>query len=93
MTLADDLKLVKEQLEKAKAEIVTRISGLEDALFSSGEQSAEVTAAVADLKSVAQGLDDVVADVPVENIPAEEAAPVEEEAPVEESPVEEAAAE
>lgn len=94
MALADDLLLVKEQLEKAKSEIVARIGGLEDALASAGEQSAEVTAAVADLKSVAQGLDDVVADVPAE-IPAEEVpaeVPVE-EAPVEEVPVEEAPAE
>lgn len=89
MTLADDLKLVKEQLEKAKGEIVTRIAGLEDALAASGDQSVEVAAAVADLKSVAQGLDDVVADVQVENLPAEEeVAPAEEVTSTEETPAE-----
>lgn len=86
MALLDDLQLVKDQLGKAKDEIVARISGLEDALASAGEQSADVTAAVADLKAVAQGLDDVVADVPV---PAEPETPVEEEAPAnEEAPAE-----
>lgn len=94
MALVDDLQLVKTQLEKAKDEIVARIGGLEDALASAGEQSADVTAAVADLKAVAQGLDDVVADVPAaveveEEVPAE--VPAEEvpaEVPVEEAPAE-----
>lgn len=66
MGLAEDLGAVKEQLTKASTEITGKITALEDALANAGEPSAEVTAAVADLKTVAQSLDDIVADAPVE---------------------------
>ena len=99
MALAEDLHAVLAQLDKAKTEITDKITSLEGALASSGEQTQEVTEAVAALKLVSQGLDDVVADViateeaPVEEVPVEEV-PVEEvpveEAPAEEAPVEEA---
>lgn len=62
MALTDDLKAIKGQLEKAKAEIVSKINDLEIANANAGVEDAEVTAAVADLKNIAQSLDDVVAD-------------------------------
>lgn len=68
MSLADDLAGVKDQLTKASTEITGKIADLEDALANAGEPSAEVTAAVADLKAVAQGLDDIVPDVPAEPV-------------------------
>lgn len=74
MALADELRSVRDQLSKAKDEIVTKISNLETALAASGAQTQEVTDAVADLKAVSQVLDDVVADAPAEEAPAEDAA-------------------
>jgi hypothetical protein len=68
MSLADDLNVVRDQLVKAQSEIVTKVSDLESALASAGTDSAEVTDAVAALKSVAQSLDDVVPDVVVEPV-------------------------
>ena len=93
MALSDDLNSVSAQLEKARDEITGEILDLEGALALAGDQPQEVTDAVAALKQVAQGLDDLVPDIsdlPVEPVvaPVEEA-PVE-EAPVEEAPVEEA---
>jgi hypothetical protein len=79
MALSDDLNLISDQLEKAKSEVTGKIGELEGALASAGEQPQEVADAVAALKQVAQGLDDVVADVPV-------VAPVEAPAPVEDIP-------
>lgn len=73
MSLSEDLTAVADQLEKAKDEIVGRISDLESALASAGEQPAEVLNAVQALKEVAQGLDDLVEDGPSEDS-AEDAA-------------------
>ena len=63
MALADDLRNIEEQLNKAKTEVTGKIEALEGALATSGEQTQEVTDAVAALKAVSQNLDDVVADV------------------------------
>ena len=63
MSLADDLRNIEVQLNKAKAEVTGKIEALEGALATSGEQTQEVTDAVAALKAVSQNLDDVVADV------------------------------
>lgn len=62
MGLVDDLNSIKDQLSKAKGEIVGKIADLEAANANAGVENAEVTAAVAALKDAAQGLDDVVAD-------------------------------
>lgn len=87
MELVDELKSVKDQLEKAKSEIVVKVGDLEAAVAASGTPSVEVTNAVAELKAVAQGLDDVVADVTeaevVAEAPAEAPAEVVAEAPAE----------
>lgn len=62
MALADDLADIRAQLEKARAEVVSKINDLEIALASAGATSPEVVAVVDELKAVAQSLDDVVAD-------------------------------
>lgn len=61
---AADLVAVKEQLVKAAGEIVGKISALEAALAEAGATSPAVVAVVADLKAVAQGLDDLTPDAP-----------------------------
>ena len=63
MALADDLRNIEDQLNKAKTEVTGKIAALEGALATSGEQTQEVTDAVAALKAVSQNLDDVVVDV------------------------------
>lgn len=70
MSLADDLRNIEDQLNKAQAEVAGKIAALEGALAISGEQAQEVTDAVAALKAVSQNLDDVVPDseVPVEAV-------------------------
>jgi len=73
MALADDLRDIEDQLNKAKTEVTGKIDALEGALANSGVQTQEVTDAVAALKAVSQGLDDVVVDVAE---PVEEAAEV-----------------
>lgn len=65
MTEAEEIVLLKDmkaQNEKAKAEIVGKISALETALANAGTKSPEVTAALLDLKGSIQGTDDIVAD-------------------------------
>lgn len=57
------IQAVGTQLTKAKDEIIKKISDLEAAL-SNANLSPEAEAALADLKTQAQALDDVVADVP-----------------------------
>jgi molecular chaperone GrpE (heat shock protein) len=69
MALADDLQAIKDQLDKASAEITGKIDALEAALASAGEQPEAVTEAVASLKLVAQSLDDVVPDTVIEEPP------------------------
>ena len=78
VALIDDLKSIKDQLAKAKSEIVSKVSDLEAALADSGTESDAVTEAVSALKDVAQALDDVVPDQPAPVVvPVDpEAAPV-----------------
>lgn len=71
VALADDLNAVRDQLVKAQAEIVDKVSSLEAALAAAGTEDAAVTEAVASLKDVAQGLDNIVPDVVVEDAPVE----------------------
>lgn len=68
MGLVDDLNAVKDQLGKAKVEIVSKIGDLEIAVATAGQPSAEVAAAVASLKEAAQALDDVVPDAVAEAV-------------------------
>ena len=65
MGLADDLNAIKDQLDKAKGEIVGKIGSLEDAIAAAGNVDPNVSAALAAVKEAAQALDDVVADAPV----------------------------
>lgn len=60
--LAAELVAVKEQVVKASAEIVAKITALEEALANAGNTTAEVDAALADLKVVVQVLDDLNPD-------------------------------
>lgn len=53
------LVAVKEQLVKASAEIVAKITALEAAVAAAGGSTPAVDAAVADLKDVAQVLDNI----------------------------------
>ena len=88
MGLSDDLLAVKDQLTKAKGEIVSKISDLEGALATAGAQPQDVTDAVAALKDVAQSLDDVVADAaPVEAELVAEAVVAVDEAATDEPPI------
>ena len=71
MSLADDLRNIEVQLNKAKAEVSGKIEALEKALDSYGQQPQEITDAVAALKAVSQNLDDVVPDVVASVVEAE----------------------
>lgn len=66
MGLADDLNAIKDQLDKAKGEVLGKIAQLDQALAAAGEPDPGVIAAVDALKAAAQGLDDVVPDLPAE---------------------------
>lgn len=61
---AADLRALKDQNEKARAEIVAAIKALEDALANAGSTSPEVDAAMADLKASVQADDDMNPDTP-----------------------------
>ncbi len=74
--IVDTLNTVNTQLVKARVEILGKIADLEARLAEAGNTSAEVTAALAELKSTAQGLDEIVADAAPES-PAEPEAPAE----------------
>lgn len=78
MSVSEDLQAIKAQLLKAKAEIkgklaelATKVEQLEAALASASVTDPAVDAAIADVKGVAQEIDDLVPDV-VEEIPAEQ---------------------
>lgn len=62
--LAQQLRDITAQNEKARAEILAKIQALEDALAAAGNTSAEVDAAVADLKASVQTDDDLNPDAP-----------------------------
>lgn len=55
---------VATQLSKASGEIVAKIGDLEVAIANAGNTTPEVDAAVANLKTIAQALDDIVPDTP-----------------------------
>jgi hypothetical protein len=61
--LAQQLRDLKDQNEKARAEILAKIKALEDAL-ANGDTTPEVDAALADLKASIQADDDMHADTP-----------------------------
>jgi uncharacterized protein involved in exopolysaccharide biosynthesis len=62
--LAQELTNLTAQGEKAKAEIIAAVAALEDALLNAGSTTAEVDAALANLKATVQGIDDLNPDVP-----------------------------
>jgi len=61
--LLQALQDAKAEADKAKAEIVQKIADLETAIGNAGNTTPEVDAALADLKSSIQGVDDIVPDV------------------------------
>jgi len=74
MSLLEDLRAIKDQLSRARDEIVDRISGLETALAAAGTVDPEVVAALESIKATAQALDDIVPDEAVNPVqPAEPA--------------------
>lgn len=64
--VSDALAGIKDQLAKAKAEVLSKITDLEAQLADAGKLDAADVAAIQDLKDAAQALDDVVVDPPVE---------------------------
>ncbi len=62
--LAQDLKDLKEQNDKARAEVLQKIADLEAAVIAAGNVTPEVEAAFADLKASVQTDDDIVPDAP-----------------------------
>lgn len=50
------------QTEKAKAEVLAKITDLETAITNAGNTSPEVDAALSALKGAVQGVDDIVPD-------------------------------
>jgi chromosome segregation ATPase len=63
---AAELAAVKEQNEKAKAEIVAKLASLEEAIIAAGNVTPAMEEALASLKTSVQGTDDIVPDVPGE---------------------------
>ena len=61
-THAAELAAIKDQLTKASGEIVAKFDALAAALAAAGSTTPEVDAAMADLKAVAQALDDLNPD-------------------------------
>lgn len=62
--LADALAALKEQTDKARAEVVAKIASLEQAIIDAGNVTPAVETALADLKASVQASDDVVPDAP-----------------------------
>lgn len=60
--LKAQIEALTAQNEKAKTEIIGKISDLETALANAGETTPEVDAALAALKTSVQGSDDIVPD-------------------------------
>ncbi len=60
--LAQELRDIKDQNEKARTEILAKIAALEEALANAGNTTAEVDAALADLKASVQADDDLNPD-------------------------------
>lgn len=60
--LAQELRDLKAQNDKARAEILQKIADLEAAIVAAGNTTPEVDAALADLKASVQTDDDIVPD-------------------------------
>lgn len=60
--IAAELVAIKEQNDKARAEVLAKIADLETALANSGNSTPEVDDALAALKSSVQTDDDIVPD-------------------------------
>jgi len=67
--LAAELKVIKEQNDKARAEVLAKIAALEQAIADAGNTTEAVDIALAELKASVQTDDDIVADAPVEPAP------------------------
>lgn len=72
--LAQSLADIKAQADKSKNEIIDKVTTLEEKIVAAGNTSPEVDAALADLKTSVQGLDDLNPDAPAP-APAPEPAP------------------
>lgn len=62
--LAAELTALKEQADKANAELVQKIADLEAAIVAAGNTTPAVDAALAALKTSVQSVDDIVPDAP-----------------------------
>lgn len=60
--VAQELRDIKAQNEKARVEILAKIAALEEALANAGNSTPEVDEALADLKASVQTDDDIVPD-------------------------------
>lgn len=60
--LAQELRDLKAQNDKARAEVIAKITALEEAIANAGETTPEVDAALAELKASVQTDDDIVPD-------------------------------
>jgi septation ring formation regulator EzrA len=60
--LAAELVALKTQNDKARAEVLAKLATLEAAIAAAGNTTAEVDAALADLKASVQTDDDIVPD-------------------------------
>jgi hypothetical protein len=90
--VSDALAGVRDQLGKARVEILTRIGDLENQLAAAGKLDEADQAAINDLKDAAQAIDDVVPDRTAEPAESEQpvdqpAEPVNEPEPAAEEPV------
>lgn len=61
---AAELRAIKAQNEKARAEVLAKIAALEEAINNAGNTTTEVDEALADLKASVQVDDDIVPDQP-----------------------------
>jgi seryl-tRNA synthetase len=62
--LAQELRDVKAQNDKAREEILAKIAALEEAIVNAGNTTEEVDTALAELKASVQTDDDIVPDAP-----------------------------
>jgi hypothetical protein len=70
--VSDALAGVKDQLSKARVEILTKIGDLENRLAAAGKLDEADQAAINDLKDAAQACDDIVPDAAPEPAPQPE---------------------
>lgn len=70
---AAELRAIKEQNDKARAEVVAKIQRLEDAIANGGTTTPEVDQALAELKASVQTDDDLNPDQDIPNSPGPDA--------------------